>query len=374
MITYKYKLYSSKRLRHISAAIDEACLVWNHCLALQKRYYRMFGKYVPKFTMSKHMTKVWHRQHIGSQTLQEIVERLDKSYRRFFEHKASRPPKFKKMEFFTSIVMKQCGYKFEGNHVTLSFVNGKYKYGFSKSRNIEGNIKTVTLRRDNLGCYYITVVTDSKPKAYAKSRNGASAGIDFGMKTYMTLSDGKTVENPQFLKQSLSEVQKASRKLSKAKKGSNNRERARLAYARSQKHVADKRRDWQWKLAHNLCREYDYIFLETLNIESMRRIWGRKISDLSHSEFVDILKQVADKYGCVVHEIDRWYPSSKMCECGYKNENLSLRDRKWTCPACGKVHSRDLNAAKNILRKGISELESSGKSIAASAAGTCACI
>ena len=90
-------------------------------------------------------------------------------------------------------------------------------------------------------------------------------------------------------------------------------------------------------------------------------MWGRKMNDLGHAAFVEKLEYVASKYGVVVHKIDRWYASSKSCECGYVNKALTLSDREWVCPKCGCVHQRDLNAAENILRKGISELESGGK-------------
>lgn len=114
--------------------------------------------------------------------------------------------------------------------------------------------------------------------------------------------------------------------------------------------------------AHQLCKQYDYIFIEDLNIEGMKRLWGKKVSDLSHSSFIDKLTYVSSKYGVIVHKIDKWYPSSKTCECGCINKGLSLRDRTWACPACGAVNDRDILAARNILRKGISELESMGNS------------
>ena len=93
----------------------------------------------------------------------------------------------------------------------------------------------------------------------------------------------------------------------------------------------------------------------------MTRLWGRKVNDLAHAQFVDILMNVASKYGCVVHKIDRWYASSKLCDCGYKNNDLTLSDRQWTCPVCGKVHDRDVHAAEMIQRRGIYELESGSK-------------
>lgn len=106
----------------------------------------------------------------------------------------------------------------------------------------------------------------------------------------------------------------------------------------------------------------------------MKRLWGKKVSDLSHSSFINKLMYIASKYGVIVHKIDKWYPSSKTCECGFVNKNLSLRDRTWFCPKCGSVNDRDLLASKNILRKGISELESKSDSNDSNIGVSCVCI
>ena len=373
MIAYKYKLYRTKRTKLLKATLGEACHVWNHALALQKRYYKLFGRFASANTMKKHFSKVWHRQFLGSQSLQEILQRQDKAYQRFFKHQSKRPPKFKRSNEFTSFAYKQCGYKFfDLNKVTLTVGGQRLTFKFSKSRDFEGNIKMVLLKQTPLNEFFIVVITDSVSKPYGKTHNGASVGIDFGLKTYLTLSDGQKVENPQFLKRSLSKVRKASRKLSMCKKGSNHKEQARLAYCRLQEKLSCQRLDFQWKLAHFLCKRYDFIFLEDLNLQGMTHLWGRKMNDLAHGQFVSILEQVASKYGCVVHKIDKFFPSSKQCACGYKNDKLKLSDRSWVCPQCGTKHDRDLLAANNILRKGICELESNGKTIDALHQGCCA--
>jgi len=95
----------------------------------------------------------------------------------------------------------------------------------------------------------------------------------------------------------------------------------------------------------------------------MSRLWGRKMNDLAHANFIRILCEVASKYGCTVHKIDKWFPSSKLCDCGYKNDSLSLNDRTWVCPHCGQIHDRDVHAAEMILRRGIYELTSDSKTI-----------
>lgn len=150
--------------------------------------------------------------------------------------------------------------------------------------------------------------------------------------------------------------------ISRSEKGSNNRKRRLFELHQTNRKIMNLRSDFQWKLAHQLCKQYDYIFIEDLNIEGMKRLWGKKVSDLSHSSFINKLTYIASKYGVIVHKIDKWYPSSKTCECGCINKGLLLRDRTWVCPGCGSINDRDLLASKNILRKGISELESTGNS------------
>ena len=360
MITYKYKLYRTDKTKHLDKMLLEACFVWNHALALQKRYYRLYGKYINCGRMKKHFVKRVKRNVLGAQTVQEILERLDIAYKSFFEHLATRPPKFRKSKDFVSIVYKQNGFSLCGNEIAISKIHKSYK--FSKSRNYEGNIKRVVLKRNSLGEYFILIVTDAEPQSYGKTLKGASVGIDFGLKKYLTLSDGTSYDNPQFMKESLVELRKRSRNLSKCKKGSNNRECQRKDLDRLMNDICNRRSDFQWKLAHELCRKYDRIFIEDLNLEGMSKRWGRKMNDLAHADFVRKLEYIATKYGVVVHKIDRFYPSSKTCECGYINKELKLSDRQWVCPECGTVHDRDLLAANNILRRGIYELESDSKS------------
>lgn len=369
MISYKYKLYKTKRTKYLDKMLREACFIWNHALALQKRYYRMFGKYIPKFAMFKHFSKRVERHLLHSHVVREIIERLDIAYQRFFRHITKRPPKFKRAKDFSSFVFPQGGYALNENEFTIRRIKKRFKFFYS--RPYEGNVKRVTIKRSPLGEYYLIILTDANPKSCGKTHDGAFVGIDFGLKTYMVLSDGTTVDCPQYLKSDLGKVRRKSRNLSKTKRGSNNRERRRKEMCREHESITNRRNDFQWKLAHELCRCYDYIFIEDLSLSGMTRLWGRKIYDLAHYEFTEKLKYVASKYGVTVHKIDRFYPSSKTCECGYVNKSLSLKDREWVCPDCGKVNNRDLNAAQNILRRGISELWSGCQTESDSAIHAC---
>ena len=359
MISYKYKLYRTDKTKHIDKLLRDGAFVWNHALAIQRRYYRLYHKYVNVVNMQKHFSKRYKFAWLHSQSTQEIIQRLDIAYKRFFDHMAKRPPKFRKDSDFSSIVFKQGGYVLHGNEFIINKLKKRYK--FSLSRDYSGKIKRLTIKRNSIGEYFIVMCLDMEAEKYGKTHNGASVGIDFGLKKYMTLSDGTEVDNPQFLKSHLIELRRRSRNLSKCVKGSNNRKRKRLELGRLHDDISNSRSDFQWKIAHQLCRSYDNIFTEDLNLTGMSRRWGRKMADLAHGNFVLKLEYVASKYGCTVHKIDRFYPSSRLCTCGYKNETLSLKEREWTCPVCGAVHQRDLLAANNILRQGIAELGSGSK-------------
>jgi len=202
------------------------------------------------------------------------------------------------------------------------------------------------------------VVVDNIVELEVKSETSRIAGFDFGLKVFLTVSDGTQIESPQFLKQSLTAIKKASRQHSKKVKGSTHRERARKNLVRRHEDVVNRRSDWFWKLAHDLTDRFDVVCFETLNLKGMQRLWGRKISDLAFGEFLQILEWVAKKKDKQIVFIDRWYPSSKTCSnCGHVLKELDLSIREWRCPSCQSVNGRDQNAAKNICAVGASTVK-----------------
>ena len=187
---------------------------------------------------------------------------------------------------------------------------------------------------------------------------GKIAGFDFGLKRYLTGHNGHDIESPQFFKRSLNAIKRANRNHCRKRKGSKNRQRTRLNFARRHRKIANQREDFHWKLAHQLTDTYDEIRLEDLNLQGMKALWGRKVSDLGFADFVKKLVYIASKKGVKITFIDKWYPSSKTCSvCGYVNEALNLRDRTWQCPSCHTQFDRDRNAAVNIHRVGASTHE-----------------
>ncbi len=168
---------------------------------------------------------------MGSQAVQDICQRIEKAYQLFFKHhnKGVRPPGFKKVRRYKSFTLKQAGYKLlGGNRIKI----GNRVYQYWNSREIEGKVKTLTIKRTPLGELFMVVVVDSVKESEIKVETSRTAGFDFGLKTFLTCSDGSKIESPQFLKQSLSAIKKANRQHSKKRKGSANRERARLNLVR----------------------------------------------------------------------------------------------------------------------------------------------
>ena len=361
MKTMKFKLYSHKRNRYLKRAINAAGVIYNACIAIHKRYYRMWKKHLSCAKLQAHIAKRRKRnpfwQLVGSQAVQDICQRIEAGYQLFFKHhkKGVRPPSFKKVKKYKSFTLKQAGYKFlGGNRVKI----GSRVFQYWNSREIVGTVKTVTIKRTPLGELFMAVVVDEEDALTIRSETGKSAGFDFGLKTFLTCSDGSKIESPLFFKQSLNAVRKASRQLSSKVKGSANRERARKQLARRHEDIANQRRDWFWKVAHELTDKFDVLYFETLNLKGMQRLWGRKVSDLGFREFLSILEWVAQKKGKQVGYIDPWFPSSKTCpHCGHVLESLDLSTREWRCPACNSVNDRDENAAINIYTVGASTVE-----------------
>jgi len=360
MKTLKFKLYSHKRNKFLKRTINAAGVIYNHCIALHKRYYRIWGKHLNCAKLQAHIAKLRKRkpfwQQVGSQAVQDICQRIEKAYQLFFKHhgKGVRPPGFKKVKRYKSFTLKQAGYKFlGGNRIQI----GKRVFQFWKSKEIEGTVKTVTVKRTPLGELFMVVVVDDVIEPQTKFETGRIAGFDFGLKTFLTCSEGFKIESPQFLKQSLSAIQKASRELSRKVKGSHNREQARLNLCRKHEDIANRRQDWFWRLAHKLTDQFDILCFESLNLKGMQKLWGRKVNDLAFREFMQILEWVARKKGKLIVYVSQWFPSSKTCShCGHILDELDLSVRRWRCPSCHSENDRDENAAVNIKMAGISAI------------------
>lgn len=357
--TFKFRMYETPRNKRLHRVLSAAGRIWNHCVAFQRTYYRLFRKYCSKAAMQRHVAKLRKRrpdwQAVGSQAVQKVIERLDNSYQRFFKWAKTRKgpkvgrPGFKKSREYSSITMTQAGWKLlDGNRIRI----GQHNYKFVKSRGIEGTIKTVTVKRDRLGRLWLcfsTLVENFQPARPLTSNVG---GFDFGLKDFLTADDGSTIRSPEFFRTTLAALARAGRRLATKQKGSNNRRKARLALSRVHERTVNRRRDWFFKLAHDLCDRYSVLCFEDLNLDGMKSLWGRKISDLSFDSFLQILQHVATKRGCRVVQVGRFEPTTKTCsQCG-QSQAMPLDVRTFDCGSCGFSCQRDVNAAINIKRLG----------------------
>ncbi len=187
--------------------------------------------------------------------------------------------------------------------------------------------------------------------AQKEASTGQSGGFDFGLKTFLTSDEGQQIDMPWFYRDDLPRLHSIQRQLSKKVKGSANRQKGKHHLSRRHIRIDDQRRDFHFKLAHALCDQYDILCFEDLNINGMKRLWGRKVSDLGFAQLMNILEWVAFKCGKRVVKLDRWTPTTQVCSgCGQKHK-LALKDRELNC-ACGLVIDHDHNAAKNILEAG----------------------
>ena len=360
MITYCFKAYNSKKNKNLHNLINIACLIYNHCIALHKRYYRRYKKCLNIYKLQKHLTKIKktskfsHFNLLGSQSIQDITQRIDRAYKLFFKNRKNKkrcsPPSFKKVKKYKSFTLKQACYKtLEDNYLEIDDI----VYRYFKSREIIGKIKTLTIKRNSLGDIYFYFVCESN-NSQIEARTGKSVGIDLGFKTFITLSTGEKIESPEFFKRLSHKIQQLNRNLSRKVKGSNNYKRAKLCLARFHKKISDKRNNFHWETARNLALKYPLISCEDLCIKSYQKRYGRKTSDLAMSDFLKILNHSCEKLGSHLVQVDRFYASSQLCNnCGYKNPLLKdVRIREWTCPVCGVHHDRDINAGINIDKEG----------------------
>ena len=364
MQTYCFKLYRSHRNRKLHKQINTAGCIYNHCIALHKRYYRLFHKSLNMYKLQKHLTKLKrlsrfaYLKEIGSQAVQEITQRIDRAYRLFFSNRKNNlrtsPPSFKKVSRYKSFTLKQAGWKL--NEADNSIIIGKQRYRYAKSREINGTVKILTIKRDALGDIYLYFVCEAVENT-VMARTGKSVGFDFGLKTFLTSSDGMDIESPLFFMRNSNAIANANRRISRKKQGSANRKRMKVDLYRLYKKTANQRNDFHWKLANRLCGEYPVICVENLNLRGMHKQYGRKISDLGFAEFLQKLEYVAHRTGTTIIKVDRFFPSSQLCSCcGQQNHQMKdLRIRKWQC-SCGAVHQRDRNAAINILNEGLKYL------------------
>ncbi len=192
--TYKFKLYRSKKNRYLHQQIDIAGLVYNHCIALHRRYYRLTGKSLSQYDLMKHITKLKklpryaHWNLVGSQAIQDVVQRIDKAYKLFFRNLKRKvktaPPGFKKVKKYSSFTLKQAGWKLLERQSESTF--RARSTSTARVAIIPAGVKTVTVKRDMLGNLWLYFVVEEEIDQNNQAMTGNSAGFDFGLKTFLT--------------------------------------------------------------------------------------------------------------------------------------------------------------------------------------------
>ncbi len=370
MRTLRLKLWSSSDSGYLDQLIDISGIIWNECLSITRRHYDETKKLLPKSELSRMLPDLkkanpfWSL--VNSQAIQQIIDRIYLAYDQFFRkrkdgRKAS-PPKYRKVKKYRSFTLKQTGYKVRtGGRIRIGRCIYRYHDSYDGLLERVDKIHTITVKRNALGEFFIYAVIDSGATMVESRGDRDAVGMDFGLRAFLTLSDGTRIESPRFYWKDIREIRKACKEVSRKEKGSGNWWRAMKALCRRHDDISNRRRDWFWKTAHGLCSRYSIICLEDLDLRGMAKLWGRKVHDIAFGEFVEILQQCARKHGTELVFVDRFYASSRTCsECGGYNDALMLKDRSFVCPRCTHVEDRDTNAAKNILREGLRLLSQKG--------------
>ncbi len=331
---------------------------YNETLALRKNTWELEQKNIGYYD-SKKMIPEWKRKkpelkNVHSQVLQEVVKRVDLAFQAFFRRvkNGEKPgyPRFRGYGRYDSFTYTQSGFSLDSEKLSLSKI-GELK--IKLHRPVEGEIERLTVRRMPTGKWFVSfqVETDTPTKL---EKTGLSAGVDVGIKSFLTLSDGNYVPNPRFFVAEKKALAKVQRKLSKLEKGTPERTKALKAVQRVHERIANKREDFVQKVSLNLIRTYDLIAFEDLNIKGMTKnhFFAKHIADAAWSKLVTITSYKAEWAGKRVELVNPCNTSQMCSGCG-QIVKKELSERVHSCPYCGLVLDRDHNAAINILRLGL---------------------
>lgn len=357
----KFKIYPNRKQRDlIDSTFGCSRFIYNKGLAMREEAFKRgencgYKQTSAMLTALKKDSVYSFLKEVDSVALQQALRNLDSGYTNFFERRAAHP-KFKskrstKQSYRTLNLHNSI--RIHNKHIRLP------KIGWVKVRqSMEiGVIHNATVVRTATGKYFVVlnVEYDHQPMP----NNNSIIGIDVGLKEFYTDSNGNTINNPRYLEKKTKKLAREQRRLSRKRKGSHNREKQRIKVAITYEKTANQRKDFLQKQSTILVRENQTICIEDLNVKNMLRNHhlARAVSSVSWSSFFGMLEYKAYWYGCKVIRVPTFYPSSQTCNvCGYKNvkvKNLSIR--KWECPFCHTVHNRDVNAAINILAKGLAQ-------------------
>jgi putative transposase len=359
---YRYRCYPTPEQASVLArTFGCARFVYNWALRLRtdayyERHQRIsYADTSAALTMLKREPQTVWLNDVSSVPTQQALRHLERAFRTFFEGRARYPAFHKKhgqqaAEYTTSAFRWDAAAK----TLTLAKMDAPLPIRWSRPLPEGAQPSTVTVSRDTAGRYFVSILVEEE---IAQLPPGdAQVGLDLGLHDVVVLHTGEKVGNPHFFHRDAKRLAKAQRRLAKKRLGSKNRDKARRKVARIHARIADRRRDFLHKLTTRIIRENQTICVESLRVKAM--VWhptlAQAVSDVGWGELVRQLTYKAAWYGRALVAVDKWYPSSKRCsDCGHVLSSLSLDTRRWTCPECGSVHDRDVNAAKNVLAAGL---------------------
>ena len=295
---------------------------------------------------------VWLNE-VSSVPVQQSLRHLQTAFGNFFAKRAKYPT-FKSKHDPQSAEYTTSAFKLDGGQLRIAKLDAALDVRFSREIPKAATVTTVTVSKDCAGRYFVSMLCTDEVSA--KPTVSGEVGIDLGLTHFAILSTGEKITSPKAFRKHEKRLARAQRCLSKKQKGSANHRKAKLRVARIHARIADSRKDFLHKLSTKLINENQVIAVETLAVSNMQKNHNlaKSISDASWAEFVRQLEYKSLWYGRKLVGIDRWYPSSKRCsDCGHTVKSLPLSVREWTCPECGAVHDRDINAARNVLAAGL---------------------
>lgn len=364
----KSYLYKAKINRQTEANCNDwlrlCCNLYNLALEQRIKSYEKHGKFLSAFDQQKQLPELKEAfpefKAVGSQVLQDVIERLDRTFNAFYQRlkekkgKTAGFPRFRSCRRYDSFTLKQCGWKLEGRYLRISNV-GTFKLFLS--RPIEGTIKTVTIKRKCNG-WFVSFSCDNVPEERLTANDNA-VGIDVGLTDFCTDSTGKKIANPKCLAASQKLLRKKQRSLCRKQKGSNRRNKARILVAKAHDKIVNQRKDFLHKTANEYIHAYGSIYVEKLELQRMideakrdkKKWFTRRKPDAPWGMFFDMLSYKAEEAGRQVVKVD---PADTSCTCSECDTKIkkSYHFHTFKCPSCGLRIDRDVNAAINILRAG----------------------
>ena len=357
---YRFRCYPTPEQQVVLARVFGCTrFVYNHMLRLRtdawfQRQERVgYHETSAALTALKKQPELAWLNEVSSVPLQQALRHLQTAFTNFFAKRAKYPA-FKSKHGRQAAEYTTSAFKWDGFALKLAKMHAPLPIRFSRTIPRAAKVTTVTVRRDAAGRYFVSMLCDDAVQPLPAAK--AQVGIDLGLTHFAILSTGEKIAAPNTFRKNEAKLAKLQRRLAKKAKGSRNRAKARVKVARAHAHVADARRDFLHKLSTRLIRENQVIAIETLAVSNMQknRPLAKSIADAGWAEFTRQLAYKAQWYGRTLVGIDRWFPSSKRCSgCGHTVPKMALNVREWTCPGCGSLHDRDVNAARNVLAAGL---------------------